>query len=179
MSKHNRGEALYATQHSTPPAKVHGAWGVMKRRRWFGLAAVAGVALGGAWFVTAAPAEAGEITVYKSPTCGCCEQWLGHIRDAGFQVTEQNLSDVTVIKKKYGVPAQLYSCHTGLVGGYVIEGHVPADLIKRLLDEKPAVVGLAVAGMPAGAPGMESTGKEPYEVLTFTRTGETATYAVR
>src|SRR5690606_28343701 len=122
---------------------------------------------------------AGEITVYKSPTCQCCELWLRHMRRAGFEVTEENVPDVAAIKAEHGVPRTLASCHTTLVGGYVVEGHVPADLVVRLLDERPAVAGLAVPGMPVGSPGMEGIGRQPYEVLTFTSDGETAVYARR
>ena len=133
----------------------------------------------GWWLFAPVPAHAGEITVYKSPTCQCCELWLRHMRRAGFAVTERNVADLGSVKKEHGVPGQLSSCHTSAVGGYVIEGHVPADLIERLIDEQPAVAGLAVPGMPAGSPGMESGRKEPYDVLTFTRGGETAVYARR
>ncbi|MET0642832.1 MAG: DUF411 domain-containing protein [Candidatus Binatia bacterium] len=83
------------------------------------------------------------------------------------------------MKSKYGVPQRLYSCHTALIDGYVIEGHVPADLIKRILKERPSIVGLAVPGMPVGSPGMEGPNPEPYEVLTFDKQGRTTVYARR
>ena len=95
------------------------------------------------------------------------------------KVTQKGLEgiELTKIKVKYGVPDKLFSCHTALVGGYVIEGHVPADVIKRLLKEKPAVVGLAVPGMPIGSPGMEGPNPQPYDILAFEKSGKVWTYA--
>jgi hypothetical protein len=106
---------------------------------------------------------------------------VGHLRDNGFTVTERNETDLAPIKRKLGVPTALEACHTGLVDGYVIEGHVPADLIHRLLRERPKVAGLAVPGMPIGSPGMESPGEkpQPYEVLTFDAKGRTSVFARR
>jgi hypothetical protein len=123
----------------------------------------------------AAPA----MVVYKDPNCGCCKLWVDHVKAAGFAVSVRDSSDVASVKKRQGVPARLYSCHTAIVGGYVVEGHVPADLVQKLLKEKPKVVGLAVPGMPAGSPGMEQGSKEPYEVLTFDAAGKTTVYAKR
>jgi hypothetical protein len=104
-----------------------------------------------------------------------------HLRSDGFPVTERNETDLGPVKRRYGVPVALESCHTALVEGYVIEGHVPADLIDRLVRERPNVVGLAVPGMPIGSPGMESPGEKPapYQVLTFDRSGRTAVFATR
>lgn len=150
------------------------------RRARFGIAgAMIAVLLVVTYTLFARRARADEIVVYKNLGCSCCEKWIQHLRGAGFRVTEHELADVTPLKKKYGVPTSMYSCHTGLVRGYVIEGHVPADLVQRLLKEQPAVVGLAVPGMPAGSPGMEGAQKERYEVLAFTRSGEQSTFAVR
>jgi hypothetical protein len=106
---------------------------------------------------------------------------VGHLRAAGFEVKEQNVDALGPIKQRFGVPAALQSCHTAVVDPYVIEGHVPADLIQRLLRERPAVVGLAVPGMPVGAPGMEAPGRpaERYDVLTFDRSGRTTAFARR
>ena len=106
---------------------------------------------------------------------------MGHLRAAGFEVKEQNVDALGPIKQRFGVPAALQSCHTAVVDPYVIEGHVPADLIQRLLRERPAVVGLAVPGMPVGAPGMEAPGRpaERYDVLTFDRSGRTTVCARR
>jgi hypothetical protein len=106
---------------------------------------------------------------------------VGHLRSNGFTVTERNETDLAPVKRRHGVPAALESCHTALVEGYVIEGHVPADLIDRLLRERPKVAGLAVPGMPAGSPGMESPGQKPerYKVLTFDAGGRTTVFATR
>ena len=106
---------------------------------------------------------------------------MGHLRSNGFDVKTEDLDALAPIKAKHGVPARLESCHTALVDGYVIEGHVPADLIDRLLRERPPVLGLAVPGMPVGSPGMEAAGRpaERYQVLTFDRTGKTTVFASR
>lgn len=106
---------------------------------------------------------------------------MGHLRAAGFEVKEQNVDALGPIKRRLGVPAPLESCHTAVVDPYVIEGHVPADLIQRLLRERPAVAGLAVPGMPVGSPGMETAGRpaERYEVLTFDKSGRTTVFARR
>jgi len=106
---------------------------------------------------------------------------VGHLREHGFTVTERHEDDLAPIKRRHGVPPTLEACHTGIVSGYVIEGHVPADLIDRLLRERPKIVGLAVPGMPAGSPGMESGGEkpQPYQVLTFDAAGRTTVFATR
>ncbi len=119
------------------------------------------------------------VMVYKSPTCGCCEGWIEHMRANGFQVGVQNVDNVATIKKRFGVPADLMSCHTAIVDGYVVEGHVPAKEVQRLLSERPAILGIAVPGMPAGAPGMESpnTAPQPFEVVAFDKNGNTEVFA--
>ena len=106
---------------------------------------------------------------------------MGHLQANGFKIEKKDVigKELNEIKQRLGVPARLQSCHTALVAGYVIEGHVPADLIHRLLKEKPAVAGLAVPGMPIGSPGMEGGKPEPYEVLAFDRTGKATVYAKR
>jgi len=145
-----------------------------------------GIAIGGAlvlllWLIAWAPnmrnAGATEIVVYKSPSCGCCRKWVDHLRDEGFKVTTHNSNSVDQIKTEHGVSSKLRSCHTALVEGYVVEGHVPATDIKRLLQEKPDTVGLAVPGMPMGSPGMEGKRKDPYDVLAFATNGKTEVYA--
>jgi hypothetical protein len=118
-----------------------------------------------------------EIIVYKSPTCNCCKKWISHLRDAGFEVTGKDRHDMSNIKSDLGVERNLQSCHTAIVDGYVIEGHVPANDIKRLLLERPEVIGLTVPGMPRGSPGMESQHTDPYDVLTFSKNGQTKVYA--
>ena len=114
-----------------------------------------------------AAASLPEVHVYKSPTCGCCEKWVEHLRAEGFAVRTTDVPDVTPIKLENGIAAELSSCHTAFVGGYVVEGHVPASDVRRLLAEKPDVAGLAVPGMPIGSPGMEGPGAKGYEVLSF------------
>jgi len=112
--------------------------------------------------------------VSKSPTCGCCAGWVDHIRGAGFQARVTEMADLTALKARLQVPSALASCHTAEIDGYVIEGHVPADAIKRLLLERPKAKGLAVPGMPTGSPGMEAPGakNEPYDVILFGPTGQ-------
>jgi hypothetical protein len=119
------------------------------------------------------------VEVYKSPTCGCCANWVEHLKKAGFTVHATNVDDMTKLKASHGVPRQVQSCHTALVDGYVIEGHVPAGDVHRLLKERPAVVGIAVPGMPIGSPGMEVEGRKPdaYDVVTFDKQGQTKVYS--
>lgn len=111
--------------------------------------------------------SAGAMTVYKDPNCGCCNGWIKHVRAAGFETTVRNGGDLVEVKKRLGVPSELTSCHTAEISGYVIEGHVPAPAIQKLLAEKPQAKGLAAAGMPIGSPGMEGANPEPYEVVIF------------
>jgi hypothetical protein len=122
-------------------------------------------------------AGATEITVYKSPTCGCCSKWVDHLRNEGFKVKTINQDNMSSIKSSSGVTANLQSCHTAFVDGYVVEGHVPADDIKRLLRERPKVTGISAPGMPMGSPGMEGQRKDYYDVVTFDRNGRTTVYA--
>jgi hypothetical protein len=119
------------------------------------------------------------ITVYKTPACGCCKAWVKHLEANGFVVTAHDMPSVDEIKTTQRVPAALESCHTAIVGRYTIEGHVPADVIKHMLQEKPAILGLAVPGMPMGSPGMEGGRNESYEVIAFERDGKTRVYAKR
>lgn len=133
--------------------------------------------------VLAAPgAQAGdaalpEVIMHKDPDCGCCGKWAEHMQANGFRVKTVNETDMQRVKQQLGVPERLGSCHTARVGGYLIEGHVPASSIKRLLREKSTVRGLAAPGMPPGSPGMEVPGKkEPFDVITFDQAGKTAVY---
>ena len=121
------------------------------------------------------------VMVYKSPTCGCCKLWVTHLERNGYPVKVEDLDNLAPIKKRHGVPEAMASCHTALVDGYVVEGHVPADLIDRLLRERPNVAGIAVPGMPIGSPGMEVPGQpaDRYKILTFDRTGATTVFATR
>jgi len=129
---------------------------------------------GGGGMELAAPGP--EILVYKSPTCGCCKKWNEYLTANGFVVTSRDMDDVSPIKAELGVPRTLVSCHTAVVQGYVIEGHVPAADIARLLKEKPKVLGLSAPGMPGASPGMD-TGSDPYEVVTFDAKGATTVWA--
>ncbi|MBL8202057.1 MAG: DUF411 domain-containing protein [Chromatiales bacterium] len=115
--------------------------------------------------------------VWKTPTCGCCGKWVRHMEEAGFRVEVTDVDDVDPIKKANGLPLNLASCHTALVGGYVVEGHVPASDVRRLLREKPAILGLAAPGMPAGSPGMDVPGSPPYDVLSVRKDGTASVYA--
>lgn len=121
------------------------------------------------------------IQVYKSPTCGCCSAWVEHIKAAGFEVQVVDVTDqeLQARKSRLGVGPNLASCHTALVNGYVVEGHVPAADIKRMLAEKPAIAGIAAPGMPTGSPGMEVPGQraEKYDVVSFTKGGATKVFA--
>mgnify|MGYP001164569663 CR=1 FL=1 len=117
-----------------------------------------------------------EITVYHSPTCGCCKQWINYLKSNGFAVISIEQEDLSDIKAEMGVTGKLASCHTAMVQGYVIEGHVPAPDIQRLLKERPKIAGLTAPGMPGASPGMD-TSKDPYDVLTFDGKGKTTVWA--
>ncbi len=141
------------------------------RNRVIVATAMAAALAAGAWLMTPA-ATAADITVYKSPWCGCCGNWVTHLRQAGFSVAVEEREDMDPVKTRFGVPASLESCHTAIVDEYIVEGHVPAADIARLLSERPAARGLAVPGMPAGSPGMEQGGaRDPYQVILFGDSG--------
>jgi hypothetical protein len=119
-----------------------------------------------------------HMIVYKSPTCGCCAKWVDYVQANGFTAAVTNMPDVTPVKIAHKLPPRLASCHTTLINGYVIEGHVPVEDVRRLLKQKPAnVAGLAAPGMPAGSPGMDVPGSPPYDVLAFDKSGATSVYA--
>ena len=143
--------------------------------RWLAAAAAALLA------VTATADELvqqAEAVVYKSPTCGCCSKWVEHLEAHDFEVKTVESSDMNAVKKQFGVPKGLASCHTAVVNGtYVIEGHVPAEDIRRLFESGSDAKGLAVPGMPGGSPGMESAPATPYEVILFDEEGNTEVYA--
>jgi hypothetical protein len=118
------------------------------------------------------------VTVYKSEGCGCCEKWVHHLQQAGFAADVHNLDNLGPTKERVGIPPAMGSCHTGVVGGYFVEGHVPAEDIKRLLREHPDAKGLTVPAMPVGSPGMEVPGKsQPYDVFLVSKDGSTSVYA--
>jgi ubiquinone/menaquinone biosynthesis C-methylase UbiE len=126
-----------------------------------------------------AQGQAAAVEVYKSPTCRCCSKWIDHMRQHGFTVTSTDLPDMSVIKKKYNVPGSVSSCHTALVRGYIVEGHVPAPDVHRMLEQSPKVAGIAVPGMPTGSPGMEVEGRgvDPYDVVSFDAKGKVGVFA--
>jgi len=126
----------------------------------------------------AQPAPLPPMTVYKSASCGCCKNWVDHARANGFTVRTIDTEDLARVKADLGVPATLQSCHTAVVGSFLVEGHVPAADVKRMLTEKPAIRGIAVPGMPVGSPGMEQGArKDAYEVTAFTAQGRTSVFA--
>ena len=153
----------------------------MQRKTVVAIASVAFIAVIVAARTTASQQTAGGplVEVFKSPTCGCCSKWVEHLRANGFAVRTTDLNDLHQIKSSRGIPAELQSSHTAIVGGYVVEGHVPASDVQRLLKEKPGVVGIAVGGMPVGSPGMEFRDLKPqaYNVMSFDKAGKTAVYA--
>ena len=152
----------------------------LTRREWLAraLASTAAITLGGEQALAATLAPPTLVTVHKDKSCSCCEKWVTHMRASGFRVVVRDEADLDAVKDKLGVPGPLRSCHTALVGGYLIEGHVPASDVRRVVSTRPKIVGLAVPGMPTGTPGMEGPrGPERYEVLSFDARGKTAVYA--
>lgn len=145
-------------------------------RSWLAAAAAA--------FVTSLAATAhaeptGPAALYKDPACGCCSAYAEHLQRGGFEVEVQNVGNVDLMKKMAGVPPELASCHTMVVGDYVVEGHVPLDVVTQMLDEKPDIRGISLPGMPLGSPGMNGPKEGPFEVRGFTRDGRHGVYAVR
>jgi len=142
---------------------------------------IAGYAGGLTWAAeTESPEAMTDITVYKSPLCGCCDKWVEQLRANGFTAHVKTMNDTSGIKSSLAIPTQLRSCHTAVVGDYWVEGHVPADLILKLLEEKPAgLKGIAVPGMVPGSPGMESPQPRTYQVLSVDDKGQVAVYATR
>ena len=124
-------------------------------------------------------ADASHVEVYKSATCRCCSKWIDHLRAAGFLVKATDMTDMKAVKAQQGVPPALASCHTAVVDGYVVEGHVPADVIHRLLRERPPIKGLAVPGMSIGSPGLEGPNPEAYSVVSFDDQNHTQLYSLQ
>lgn len=116
------------------------------------------------------------VTLYKSPNCGCCSGHAKALEEAGFSVTIEETNDLDTVKRTHNIPADGASCHTSVIGDYVVEGHVPLEAIEKLLDEKPAIAGIGLAGMPIGTPGMPGRKLAPYEVYQLSDTGETSSY---
>jgi hypothetical protein len=153
----------------------------MNRRDWIQLT-VAGIATSALSRSVLALPRATRLTVYKSATCGCCAKWVQYMKTSGFDVQAHDVGDdiLEQAKTTAGVPQQLRSCHVALANGYAFEGHVPADLVKKVLVEKPKMLGLAVPGMPAGSPGMEMGGrKDKYDVMAFDRSEKRWVYSSR
>jgi hypothetical protein len=144
------------------------------KRRQFSILALAGAC--GLPALAQARQAAPVIEVYKSEACGCCGAWVEHLKANGFAARVTNVDNPSDYRERAGIPNQLGSCHTALVGGYAIEGHVPAAEIKRLLAEKPKARGLAVPGMPLGSPGMEGPRKDPYDVFLVDARGRATVY---
>lgn len=144
----------------------------MKRRIFLGML------IASALPTMAVAAKAPLITVYKTPTCGCCHDWVTHLQKNGFEVAAHDVQDTSPYRKKFGVPNELGSCHTGVIDGYALEGHVPAAEIKRLLAEKPKARGLSVPGMVVGSPGMETEGtrRDAFDVVLFDDAGGRKVY---
>lgn len=120
-----------------------------------------------------------RITVYKDPNCGCCSAWNDAMRKAGFQIDVRDTANLASVKGSLGVPDALASCHTGVAAGYLFEGHVPPDLVQKVLRERPALIGLFVPGMPAGSPGMEMPNPDRYDVIALGRDQRRSVYATR
>ncbi len=149
------------------------------------VAAIALVGLGATQLLSGAPNAAEQtnetvsptdekLIVFASPTCGCCGDWIEHMREAGFQAEKREVSNINRVKQEAGLPRNLASCHTAFIGGYLIEGHVPASDVKRLLREQPSAAGLSVPRMPLGSPGMtiEGRGREAFDVILFRKNGD-------
>jgi len=152
---------------------------MVSRREWLRLT-VSGAAVAVAGGALPAFAESPTaITVYKDPSCGCCKKWVEYMRANGFAVTTHDMNDLSEVKATFGVPKALQSCHTATTGQYVVEGHVPADLVQRMLREHAKIAGLAVPGMVTGSPGMEGGTKQSYDVIAFSKNGATSVYAKR
>ena len=152
---------------------------MLSRRDWLRSSALASAALLVRSRAGLAEPPLPVVTVYKDPGCECCARWIKHLSSNGFVVTVHDMVKMDEIKATMNVPEALQSCHTAVVGPYVVEGHVPADLIKKALKDKPAIAGLAVPGMVTGSPGMEGGTPQHYDVVAWERSGKTHVYAKR
>ncbi|MGH8700963.1 MAG: DUF411 domain-containing protein [Burkholderiales bacterium] len=171
------GDAAVSIFHqpsdTTRAGSLHRRESVMRPLIWTALAllTLAPMALG------SSAAEEREAVVYKNPDCGCCAGYVDHLKASGFQVQVVDTEDLTQIKRQYSVPETLEGCHTTILGGYVIEGHVPVNIIERLLAERPQIRGISLPGMPMGSPGMGGSKDGPFEVLELSD-GDPNVYAV-
>jgi hypothetical protein len=144
------------------------------KRRYFLLGAATAAAGAQALAASSLP----QVEVYKNPDCGCCSGWVEHMKAAGFRVKVHETPDTSAVRKRHGIPDHFGSCHTGVVGGYALEGHVPAEEVKRLLAQKPKAAGLSVPGMPVGSPGMEmGSRKDSFQVLLIDKAGRSSVFA--
>lgn len=166
---------------SAPASNLSGRGKPISRRQWMGVATGGAVTIASIVafrrYVPVATAEATAVTLYSEQECPCCHKWAAHMEANGFVVSTVIVADVGLKKDELRVPVALHSCHTAEIGGYIVEGHVPAGDIRRFLAERSAERGLAVPGMPGGSPGMESDPKVPYEVLAFRADGTTRVFA--
>ena len=151
---------------------------MIERRRFLTL--VGGLAVAATPLAAVGPARARpSMKVHRDPSCGCCEAWVAHVRKAGYEARIEVTDDIDAVKQRLGVPEALASCHTAEIDGYLLEGHVPAEIVARLLAERPAIRGLAVPVMPIGSPGMETPGMapDPFRVIAFAANGRTSVFA--
>lgn len=126
--------------------------------------------------ISAEIAKNTKVTVYKTVTCGCCANYVSYLKRAGFDVEVKNVNDLNEIKLKYGVPGEVQSCHTSVVGNYVVEGHIPMEAISKLMNERPAIAGIGMPGMPAGSPGMPGAKTLPFTIWSFDQSGKTSEF---
>src|SRR5665647_3387524 len=167
----SNGKKLSGT---APTKRVFGA--ISRRALMIGLAGTAGAgAVGVCLLGSSEPADAQAITVWKSSTCGCCGEWVSYMRGKGYRVKVNNVSDPDSIKRGLGVPNSMYSCHTAKIGNYIVEGHVPAAAVAKLLEQQPEIKGIALPGMPSGSPGMDGP-QGVYRVIAFSADGRTQRY---
>ncbi len=147
------------------------------KMRKVSILAISAVAAAAAWMFSTSGGVSADITVYKSPSCGCCSKWAEHLRAEGYAVEVVGVENLGDIKDRFAIPGSVESCHTATVGGYVVEGHVPAEDVRWLLDTRPDVRGLAVPGMPAGSLGMEGRYVDPYDVMLLKSDGSISVHA--
>ena len=149
-----------------------------RRTMLIGVGAVGGAAvIGGATGMLSTDADRGNVTLYKNPQCECCEGYADYLRHNGFAVTAIPTNDLTMMGERYGIPDSLQPCHISLIGGYVVGGHIPVEVVNRLLAEKPAIIGINLPGMPAGTPGMPGTKPGPLTIYEIAK-GAPRVYAV-
>jgi hypothetical protein len=170
-------EGMQAMNRSGAPPRDSRRGGLSGRRRWLAAALAAGL-----WGISgASSATQPLVEVWKSPSCGCCGDWIQHLKASGFQVKVNEVATAVPVRARLGVADRYGSCHTAVVEGYALEGHVPAREIRRLLKDKPAAIGLAVPGMPVGSPGMDGPAyngrKDPYDVLVIEKSGSAKVFA--